>query len=159
MLREKEKGVEHIVADSLEEVIFAQGYAHAQSRLWQMERGRRFASGRLSEVLGPKGINLDKFSLTLGFKRAAELTWQNTMDKVGTPDDWVSDTDIMNMKAYAAGVNEYLNTVTLLPPEFIALGIKPEPWDPLDSLVAMKIMNFHLSLNWSQDLLRFVLTE
>jgi acyl-homoserine lactone acylase PvdQ len=31
--------------------------------------------------------------------------------------------DMAQLEAYAAGVNEYIRTTTLLPPEFIALGI------------------------------------
>lgn len=124
-----------------------------------MERSRRFATGRLSEILGPKTLSLDKFSLTLGYMRAAELTWQNTIDGSGQPEDRLGEEDVRILEAYAAGVNEYLSSVVLLPPEFIALGInKVEEWLPVHSLVAMKLMNFHLSQNWSQDLLRFVMT-
>jgi len=46
-------------------------------------------------------------------------------------------------------------TAYTLPPEFHALGIsKMEPWTPVDSLSLMRLINFHLSYNWSQDMLR-----
>ncbi|MGH7555693.1 MAG: penicillin acylase family protein, partial [Longimicrobiales bacterium] len=45
-------GVAHVWAESTEDLLFAQGYVHAQERLWQMELFRRVAQGRLAEVLG-----------------------------------------------------------------------------------------------------------
>ena len=46
-------GVPVIEAATLEDLFFAQGYVTAQDRLWQMDVMRRFASGELSEILGP----------------------------------------------------------------------------------------------------------
>ncbi len=46
-------GVPHITAQSLDDLAFAQGYATAQDRLWQMDMIRRLISGELSEILGP----------------------------------------------------------------------------------------------------------
>jgi acyl-homoserine lactone acylase PvdQ len=40
-----------------------------------MERSRRFTAGRLSEALGAKALNIDKFALSIGFRRVAEETW------------------------------------------------------------------------------------
>jgi penicillin G amidase len=44
-------GVPHIIATSMEDLVFAQGYAQAQDRMWQMDMSRRGVSGRLSLVL------------------------------------------------------------------------------------------------------------
>jgi penicillin amidase len=49
-------------------------------------------------------------------------------------------------------------TANLLPPEFYLLGISEiEPWTPLDSLSMVKLMNFHLTWNWNQELYRDIL--
>ena len=40
--------IPHIFAASTSDLFFGQGYATAQDRLWQMEIGRRVASGTLS---------------------------------------------------------------------------------------------------------------
>src|SRR5262245_10538891 len=45
-------GVPHLYATSMEDLYVAQGYVHAQDRLWQMELNRRTAAGRLSEIFG-----------------------------------------------------------------------------------------------------------
>ena len=43
--READTDIPHIRGETLNSVIYAQGFAHAQTRLWQMERLRRIASG------------------------------------------------------------------------------------------------------------------
>ena len=48
----------------------------------------------------------------------------------------------------------------LLPPEYILLGIKEvRPWTPLDSVSIVKLLNFHLSWNWNQDMMRQLLSK
>ena len=34
-----------------------------------------------------------------------------------------------------------------------------EPWHPVDSLMLLKFLNFHLTSNWGQELLRDILSE
>src|SRR3989304_5989897 len=65
-------GVPHIYAESAHDLFFAQGYVHAQDRLWQMEFNRRVGSGRLSEVLGRGALGNDLFIRAIGWQRAAE---------------------------------------------------------------------------------------
>jgi penicillin amidase len=68
--------VPHIYARDVEDVWFATGYLHARERLWQMELYRRAAGGRLSEILGPTTLRLDKRFVGLGVRRAANEEWQ-----------------------------------------------------------------------------------
>jgi hypothetical protein len=42
-------GILQITADDVHDLFMAQGYAHAQERMWQMEISRRIGAGRLSE--------------------------------------------------------------------------------------------------------------
>ena len=58
-------GVPHIFARNEYDVFFAQGYVHAQDRLWQMEFSRRVGAGRLSEVLGEATLDSDRFLRTI----------------------------------------------------------------------------------------------
>ena len=64
-------GVPHIAAISMEDAAFAIGVAHAQDRLWQMEVTRRVATGRISELIGPDGVNIDRFIRRVGLHRVA----------------------------------------------------------------------------------------
>ena len=65
-----EWGVPHIYAANRHDLFFAQGFVQAQDRLWQMETNRRVGAGRLSEVIGPEGLETDKLLRTLGLMRA-----------------------------------------------------------------------------------------
>src|ERR1035438_3040949 len=64
-------GVPHINAISMEDAAFAMGVVHAQDRLWQMEVTRRVATGRISELIGTEGVNIDRFIRRVGLQRGA----------------------------------------------------------------------------------------
>ena len=66
---EKQTGLKHIKASDRESVAYAQGFLHAQTRLWQLEKTRRAAKGELAEVLGEKIMLWDKFMRALGMKK------------------------------------------------------------------------------------------
>src|SRR5436305_14632972 len=63
-------GVPHIYAHNEDDLYFAQGYIHAQDRLWQMELNRRIASARISEMFAKVYIEADRFSRRLAMPRA-----------------------------------------------------------------------------------------
>ena len=52
-------GVPHIYAQNLVDLFMAQGYVHAQDRLWQMELQRRTGHGQLAEAFGPIALDAD----------------------------------------------------------------------------------------------------
>ncbi|MBL0079966.1 MAG: penicillin acylase family protein [Bacteroidetes bacterium] len=76
-----EMGVPHIYASNLEDLMFAQGFVHAQDRLWQMEIHRRAARGTLSEILGEKAIETDQICRTMGYERVARKDWELFSDE------------------------------------------------------------------------------
>ena len=137
-------GVPHIYAEDNRDLFFAQGYVHAQDRLWQMEFNRRIGSGTLSEVLGEATLDTDRFLRTVGLRRAAEKDWE------------IMDAETRQiLQDYATGVNAFIDTHRdRLPLEFLALGFEPAPWTPLDTLVWGKVMSWQLSGNWRTELLR-----
>src|SRR3990167_4916391 len=61
-----ERAVPHLYAANLDDLVFAQGYAHAQERLWQMDILRRTVRGELAEIFGEQLLNVDKDSRRLG---------------------------------------------------------------------------------------------
>ncbi|MBN1136295.1 MAG: penicillin acylase family protein [Anaerolineae bacterium] len=139
-----EWGVPHIYAGSAHDLFLAQGYIHAQDRLWQMELQRRAGSGRLSEVLGEVTLGVDRFFRTVGLNRAAEAEFE-TLD-AGTRGA---------LEAYAAGINAYLASYHRRKPvEFKLLRFDPEPWQPVDSLYWAKVMAWNLGCNWDSELIR-----
>ena len=70
-------GVPHIYAQNEDDLYYAQGYVHAQERLWQMELNRRVGSGRLSEIFGEIALEADRFARRLGMHRAAAAALEN----------------------------------------------------------------------------------
>lgn len=131
-------GIPHIYGSSESDIIYALGYVHAQDRLFQMEMARRQSRGRLSEILGPDYLEMDKYNLAM-----LKEYWANeTLEKMKqSSDPKVQEIYGMLLK-YCDGVNSYINThQNSLPLEFRFLNIKPAPWTPLDSLVFEKYMS------------------
>lgn len=137
-------GVPHVYARNEHDLFFAQGYVHAQDRLWQMELNRRTAAGHLSEVFGERTLATDRFLRTLGLRQAAQLEWA-----------LLSEDARAALRAYAEGVNAFLGqNRSRLPLEFVLLRVHPEPWTPVDSLSFGKLMASELGGNWQTELLR-----
>lgn len=133
-------GVVYINAKTDRDAFFALGYAHAQDRLWQLELERRIAQGRLSEILGKGALNQDVWMRTLGLYASAEQSWGKL-----SPEAQAS------LEAYADGINAWIKQNPVLPPEFMALGVKPEPWRPVDSLAWSKVFALNLAGNmWNE---------
>ena len=137
-------GVPHIYAENDHDLFFAQGYAHAQDRLWQMEMDRNAAKGTLAGLVGKGAVDTDKFIRTIGLWRSAEQDWA------------LLDADTRaSLEDYAAGVNAYIDSHRdRLPVEFVMVGVNPEPWQPVDSLSIANLMALSLSHNYRMELLR-----
>ena len=135
-------GIPHIVAENAHDLFFAQGFVTAQDRLWAMESARRAAHGTLSEVIGERGLKNDTMMRILGMTESAEADWQ-TLD---------AETQAA-LQAYADGVNAFLaHAGKNLPLEMKILGITPQPWTPIDSLVFGKLVAWGLSNNYQDEL-------
>jgi penicillin amidase len=137
-------GVPHIYARSTADLFMAQGFVHAQDRLWQMELQRRTGMGRLAEVFGPIALDTDRFVRVLGFNRVVRR------EAAALEGDARAVVD-----AYVRGINAFLvQNARRLPIEFTILRLQPEPWQAEDVLVWAKMMALNLSRGWMTDLLR-----
>ena len=54
--------IPHIFAENEADLYRAQGYVTAQHRLWQMDFQTLAASGRISEIVGPVALDLDRIT-------------------------------------------------------------------------------------------------
>ena len=134
-------GVPNISASNLPDLFFAQGYITAQDRLWQMDMTRRFASGDLSVILGPKYLKYDREQRILGLRQVAEKA-AAMMDPQ----------ERARFEAYAAGVNAYIEEHRkTLPLEFRFLGYAPHVWTVADSLLVGLSMTEFLNHGLYQD--------
>lgn len=142
-------GIPHIYADNADDLFFAEGYVQAQDRLWQMEYNRRIGHGTLSEMFGDATIKQDRYLRTIGLGRAAEADYAA-----------MSDVEKRPLQSFANGVSAFIAThLDNLPIEFTILGIKPAPWQPVDTLVWGKVMNYDLGGNYDMELLRASLVD
>ncbi len=137
-------GVPQIYAGNEHDLFFAQGYVHAQDRLWQMDFDRRVSGGTLAALLGSGLVETDRYIRTMGIRRAAARDWPLLAP---------ATRDLLT--AYADGVNAYVRSHRdRLPVEFTLLGVQPEPWTPLDTLAWGKMMAFSLGQNHVMELMR-----
>ncbi|MGH1339116.1 MAG: penicillin acylase family protein [Aureispira sp.] len=143
-------GIPHIYAQNEADLFFAQGYVHAQDRLWQMELLRRVVSGRLSEIIGKETIEIDKITRTFGFRHLAE---QDARKMGTTPSE-------QTITAYTQGVNAYIQQTKTLPAEYKLLRFEPEPWQIADSLAIARFLSLQMSQGWLHEIERlFLATE
>lgn len=141
-------GIVTIRAANARDGAFALGFAHAQDRLFQMEFMRRLGAGRLSEVIGPATLELDKRMRVLGLYARAAESFAGLAPQAQAA-----------IESYAAGVNAFLSTRRgALPLEFQLLRHEPEPWVVADSLVWGRLMALQLSSNWREELFRLRLS-
>ncbi|MBI3405761.1 MAG: penicillin acylase family protein [Acidobacteria bacterium] len=137
-------GVPRIRAESLEDLVVAQGYVTAQDRLWQMDLLRRIARGDLSEIFGEQTLQLDRQNRILGLRVAAEKAANDLDPKARAV-----------VESYAKGVNRYIEERRgKLPIEFQILRYEPRPWTVADSLVIGGYMWEVLTNTWEMELER-----
>jgi len=149
-------GIAQITADDPHDLFLAQGYVHAQERIWQMEISRRIGAGRLSELFGAGQVDTDRYIRTLGWRQAA----QRDLDAM--PEDVNAA-----LQAYADGVNAWIHQHNdNLPLAFVVAGLKSglgglgglhlEDWTPLDSATWQKVQAWSLGGNADQEVFRYL---
>ena len=142
--------IPHVFAADESDLFLAQGYLHAQERLWQMEMSRRFFSGRMAEIFGDfalpwrdlstqfRGltcVDFDYFIRLLGIRAAGLAALEH-----------ISDQDRLRLRAYCNGINRHIERCgKKLPWEFRLLRHQPEVWRPEDTLSIGKGLSFLLS--------------
>jgi penicillin amidase len=132
-------GIPSIFAANDEDLFFGFGHAMAQDRLFQLDYLRRRGAGRLSEIFGGDGgeldliqrivgidsvFELDLLARTVGIRRIAEHEW-----------DVLPEETQRLVTAFSDGINAFIEeTGERLPVEFDLLDYRPEPWTPIDCL-------------------------
>lgn len=125
--------IPHIFAENEEDLFYAQGYAEAKDRLWQMEFQMHAAAGRLTELVGEKALELDRFSRRIGLVRAAKTSLREIENNA---------TSKMVVESFTEGVNAYIKQLkpSELPIEYKLIGYQPEAWTPFKCALLMKYM-------------------
>ncbi|RFP66221.1 penicillin acylase family protein [Hymenobacter lapidiphilus] len=137
-VRFDDRRVPHIFADNDHDLYYAQGYLTARDRLWQMEFMTRVAAGRISEVVGERALEYDRFQRRMGLPFGAENSLREMLK---------NDTTRLVLESYSAGVNAYISQLSPreYPFEYKLLDYAPEPWQPLKCALLLKLMAWDLS--------------
>ncbi|MEM1164670.1 MAG: penicillin acylase family protein [Planctomycetota bacterium] len=143
-----DRGVPSINGESFEDVVTALGFVHGQERFFQMDLTRRSVQGTLAELLGPSVVNRDI--------RARRLQLSNAPDRALVE---LAPGDRYLLERYAVGVNAGLASLGAAPPEYLLLGVDPEPWTPTDSVRTQLAIMLWLSLDLTEDHERAALQE
>lgn len=120
-------GIPHVFAGSARDAFLAQGFVHAQDRLWQMVYDRMRAAGRSAELIGARGVTFDAFARRMDLVAVARAEHALLTGEERIP-----------FEAYAEGVNAFLAT-GVRPLELELLGLEPDPWTAVDCHAAWKV--------------------
>jgi penicillin amidase len=143
-VRRDDWGVPHVEAEFPADAWFGLGFCHAQDRGFQLETLVRVGRGTLAELVGPDGLEVDRLSRRVGFRRSGAAQLE------------VQDADVRaTLAAYAAGVNAGFAVGVRRPPhEFALLGGSPSPWEAADVLAVLAFQAFGLASNLDLELAR-----
>jgi penicillin amidase len=117
-------GVPTIRGATRPDVARALGYLHAQDRFFQMDLLRRRSAGELAELFGSAAVPLDCDARVHRFRALAREALA-----LLPPEQRVL------VDAYAAGVNAGLAALRARPFEYYVLRVRPQPWQPEDTLL------------------------
>ncbi|MDB5133061.1 MAG: penicillin acylase family protein [Mucilaginibacter sp.] len=134
IIKYDEHRIPHIFAANDHDLYFAQGYVTARDRLWQMDIQTRSASGRLSEIVGPKALEIDQYHRRTGMVFAAENALKGMFK---------NPVSHLMIVAYTDGVNNYIHQLAPenYPIEFKLLDYAPEEWKPINCALLLKLMS------------------
>jgi penicillin amidase len=125
---------------------YANGYAQAGDRLFEMDILRRAGSGRLAEALGPSYLLMDEVVRRDGYTAAERRRLF----------EHLAARDRRALEAYRDGVNAFIAEVTAdpqrLPIEFG--GVAPAPWTIEDSVAAAVLELLVEGANGGQEVLQ-----
>jgi penicillin G amidase len=132
-------GIPHIAAANGNDLYFAQGFCHAQDRLFQMDLGRRLGRGELSEIFGEAALPADRLFRHLGFGHRASILVASL--PAGT---------LAAAQAYCDGANAGMKSLRAWPAEFRLLGYAPRPFMVEDIAAAGLLNSFGLA-QWGDE--------
>ena len=143
-----ERGIPHIYGTNVDDILFAQGYVHAQDRFWQLEFWSHLSTGRLASLIGEPGVGADLLFRTFGFHKVALEEYESLESEFKN--------DLIN---YTAGINAYIesrpqNRLSL--EHFVLQFLNPDyvvgTYEPHYPLAWAKMMAYDLNGNYTSEI-------
>ncbi|HYM19379.1 MAG TPA: penicillin acylase family protein [Candidatus Kapabacteria bacterium] len=133
--------IAHIYTQTDEDAYYGLGYVHASERMFQMDMARRVGNGTLSEVIGEKTLPVDRWALTIGFRKIALWMWNAASSETRK-----------YLAAYTNGVNDYIASHHgKFGFEFNGLHYEPAAWKPQDCMVIGRLMSWEMNFAFWND--------
>ena len=142
------QGFKYIEGKEYEDALFGMGFAQCRDRLWQMNFLRALASGRLGELIGPDGVDVDIATRMFGIGSSGQKAAER-----------LDSENLEILEAFSAGINHCAENIKVWPIEFYILWADFEPWTPADVLTIHMLMAMFLSFDWPLELERHRLSE
>ena len=145
-----EYGIAHIEAQNEKDLLRAIGFTQSRARFFAMDVMRRFARGRVSELVGVQK-----------FMSSDTLEFDTSMRGWGIDKDCVEDVKQLDpeirelSQAYVDGINYALEKYK--PLEYRLLRVDPEPWTLEDTFAMGRLNAWSVTHNWHQEASRLVL--
>ena len=145
VVRRDRYGIPYIQAESDEDAWYGLGFCQAQDRAFTLETMLRVARGTLSEVVGARGLAVDRLSRRIGLLHSA----QPHLDVLEPNVRAILD-------SFARGITQGIEVGAAKPAhEFALLRTKPTPWTALDVMAVSKLQAFAMASNWDVKLARY----
>ncbi|OMJ94172.1 hypothetical protein SteCoe_2653 [Stentor coeruleus] len=139
--------VPHIYAENIYDACYGIGYATGQDRLWQIDAYRRIATGRLSEILGEKALNIDIFMRNVKVPQMARRDIESASPQA-----------IKAFNSFAAGINAAAKS-QWLPIEYYLTRSSWEDLSITDIQANIHLMSIGLGKAWGNDILKHQLLD
>lgn len=140
VVRWDDRQIPFIEAESDRDLAVALGAVHAHLRLGQIEIMRRVALGRISEMVGPLGIEVDRAIRLMELGRAAPEMIASLPDETR---GWAD--------GFLEGINHHMAHAVAFPREFDVLAIRPEPWTLTELMTLLRFSSMDISwVIWSR---------
>lgn len=147
-----EAGIPYVEAGNEVDLARALGYLHGRERFFQMDGLRRFARGRLSEMIGDRA-----FGATTSVQQDVRMRSWGIDEAAVAEAEALPPEARVRMQAYVEGVNAAI--AAHLPLEYRLVDLKPAPWTIEDSLAVGLLNAWSLTTNWPQEAARMLLAH
>ncbi|VFR28162.1 Penicillin acylase (Penicillin amidase) [plant metagenome] len=131
-------GVSHIYAQNEHDLFYAQGFAAARDRMWQLDLWRRQGEGKMAEQFGPRFVEQDRAARMFLYRGDLESEFASYHPRGKAI-----------LTSFSQGINAYVDWVRAnpdqLPEEFKLTGTLPGHWSPQTSLIRLYGLTRNLS--------------
>jgi acyl-homoserine lactone acylase PvdQ len=163
--RDSQFGVPHIYGDTRAALMFGIGYATAEDRLFFIDVLRHAGEGDLAQFAGGANVGMDESVWQNEPYTPQDLTNQINWAKANLPDGQQifqdADNYVAGINAYIAAAKNPLNTLTMMPAEYAAIGqpLGPQPFTVQDVVKIATLVGGIFGNGGGQQLSNAVLYE